>query len=73
LNFQIFGELLSRNDGDNELLILHFFNESVDDDATSALLFYSRTIEEQEEVEVEYGMFCILCLDLVHLPKWTFD
>ena len=60
--FQVFGDLLSRNDGDNELTILHFFNESVDDDATSALIFYCRTVEEQEEVEVEYGLLITLFL-----------
>lgn len=61
---KVFGELLTRNDGENELRILHFFNESSDDEGTSTLLFYARTVEEQQEVEIEYGTFCI-CLNLL--------
>ncbi|XP_076804944.1 dynein axonemal heavy chain 10-like [Clavelina lepadiformis] len=52
-NYEVFGELLSRNDGDNELQILHFFNDSLEEDGTSVLLFYACTVEEEEEVEVE--------------------
>ena len=54
---QTFSELLSRNDGDNELTILHFFNENGEEDGTSALLFYCCTIEEEIEVEVECGLY----------------
>nr|XP_039267660.1 dynein heavy chain 10, axonemal-like [Styela clava] len=53
-NPEVFEDLLSREDGNNELKILHFFNASSNEEGTSTLLFYKRTIEDEEEVEVEY-------------------
>ena len=51
----VFEDLLSREDGNNELKMLHFFNLSTQEEGTHTLLFYKQTIEEEEEVEVEYS------------------
>lgn len=50
----VFEDILSREDGNNELKMLHFFNMSTQEEGTLTLLFYKQTIQEEEEVEVEY-------------------
>nr|XP_026696380.1 dynein heavy chain 10, axonemal isoform X1 [Ciona intestinalis]XP_026696381.1 dynein heavy chain 10, axonemal isoform X2 [Ciona intestinalis] len=50
---EVFNEMLSRYEGEEEIKLQHFFNESSDDEGTSALLFYVLMVEEEEEVEVE--------------------
>lgn len=53
----VFEDLLSRDDGNNELNMLRFFNMSTQEEGTHTLLFYKQTIEVEEEVEVEYGKY----------------
>ncbi|XP_051888343.1 dynein axonemal heavy chain 10 [Pristis pectinata] len=50
-----FDELLNRDDGRHELLILRFLNDSLGEDCPSALLFFrgSRTEELELEIELE--------------------
>uniref|UniRef100_H2ZL67 Dynein heavy chain tail domain-containing protein n=1 Tax=Ciona savignyi TaxID=51511 RepID=H2ZL67_CIOSA len=48
---EVFTEMLSRFEGEEEVKLQHFFNDSSDEEGTSALLFYSLTVEEMEEVE----------------------
>ncbi|XP_021113285.1 dynein heavy chain 10, axonemal isoform X2 [Heterocephalus glaber] len=50
---QLFEELLSRNEGEAEDLILHFLNRRSEEEATSALFFYRATEPEEVEVELE--------------------
>lgn len=40
---QLFEELLNRNDGEVEDLILHFLNQSSDEEGASTLFFYRKT------------------------------
>lgn len=47
----LFEEMLSRDDGDAEDLILHFLNHSSDEDNASALFFYRILVPEEVEVE----------------------
>jgi len=61
--WKVFGELLSRHDGANEMRILHFFNDSSDEDGTSTLLFYAHMVEEEHSIEVECGnVIRLICL-----------
>uniref|UniRef100_A0A8D1JU08 AAA+ ATPase domain-containing protein n=1 Tax=Sus scrofa TaxID=9823 RepID=A0A8D1JU08_PIG len=50
---QLFEELLNRNDGEVEDLILHFLNQSSDEEGASTLFFYRKVVPEEVEVEVE--------------------
>ncbi|KAK2102866.1 hypothetical protein P7K49_020533 [Saguinus oedipus] len=50
---QLFEDLLNRDDGQGEDLILHFLNQASEEEGSSALLFYRTVVPE--EVEVETG------------------
>ncbi|EPY85817.1 hypothetical protein CB1_000348015 [Camelus ferus] len=50
---QLFEELLNRNDGEVEELILHFLNQSSDEEGASTLFFYRKVVPEEVEVEIE--------------------
>lgn len=50
---QLFEELLSRDDGDGEDLILHFLNRTSDEEGASTLCFFRTAAPE--EVLVEAG------------------
>jgi hypothetical protein len=52
---QVFEELLSRDDGEAELTIASYLNETKATDNQQALIFYKIVREEEEEVEVECG------------------
>ena len=47
----LFEELLSRDDGEAEDLILHFLNLSSEEDNASALFFYRVLVPEEVDVE----------------------
>ena len=53
---EIFEDLLNRDDGEPERAIAKFLNETPEE-AESAILFYKEIKEEEEEVEVECGMY----------------
>uniref|UniRef100_F1RFM8 Dynein axonemal heavy chain 10 n=1 Tax=Sus scrofa TaxID=9823 RepID=F1RFM8_PIG len=53
---QLFEELLNRNDGEVEDLILHFLNQSSDEEGASTLFFYRKVVPEEVEVEVEVAI-----------------
>lgn len=63
----MFEELLTREDNANEELIFKFFNDSTEEEGSSAILFYKITIEEEEEIEVEYGRKYYTTLENVFL------
>lgn len=63
----MFEELLTREDNANEELIFKFFNDSTEEEGSSAILFYKITIEEEEEIEVEYGRKYYMILENVFL------
>ncbi|KAM4707116.1 dynein axonemal heavy chain 10 [Discoglossus pictus] len=48
----IFEDLLNRNDGEHEVKLLRFLNETSEEEGAAALLFFKRTREEEEDVEV---------------------
>ncbi|XP_072367150.1 dynein axonemal heavy chain 10 isoform X2 [Scyliorhinus torazame] len=48
-----FEELINREDGMQELVILKFLNDTHSEDSSSALLFFQGTHTEEQEVEVE--------------------
>lgn len=48
-------EMLQRDNGENEQLILSFFNESSNDGETSSILFYSDSTMKEETYEIECG------------------
>ncbi|XP_006865538.1 PREDICTED: dynein heavy chain 10, axonemal [Chrysochloris asiatica] len=50
---RFFEELLSRNDGEAEDLILHFLNQTSDEEAATTLFFYRKVV--LEEVDMEMG------------------
>lgn len=68
---EVFDDLLTREDGKYENEILKFLNETPKEGC--AMIFYSMQKEEEEEIEVEAGMFtsckirfpsgAILCFD----------
>ena len=68
---EVFDDLLTREDGRYENEILKFLNENPKEGCT--MIFYSLLKEEEEEIEVEAGMFtswkvrfplgAIFCLD----------
>lgn len=49
---QLFEELLNRNDGEGEELILHFLNQISDEEGASTLFFYRKVVPEEVEVEI---------------------
>ncbi|KAF0872101.1 DYH10 protein, partial [Crocuta crocuta] len=50
---QLFEELLSRDDGEVEDLILHFLNQTKDEEGALTLFFYRKVVPVEVEVEVE--------------------
>ncbi|XP_036777654.2 dynein axonemal heavy chain 10 [Manis pentadactyla] len=50
---QLFEELLNRNDGEVEDLILHFLNQSSDEEGALTLFFYRKVVPEEVEVEID--------------------
>lgn len=50
---QLFEDLLNRDDGEAEDLILHFLNQTSDEEGASTLFFYRALVPE--EVDVESG------------------
>ncbi|KAF4011790.1 hypothetical protein G4228_003492 [Cervus hanglu yarkandensis] len=50
---QLFEELLNRNDGEAEELILHFLNQTSDEEGASTLFFYRKVVPEEVEVEID--------------------
>ncbi|KAI5945034.1 Dynein heavy chain 10, axonemal [Manis javanica] len=50
---QFFEELLNRNDGEVEDLILHFLNQSSDEEGALTLFFYRKVVPEEVEVEID--------------------
>lgn len=50
---QLFEDLLNRDDGEAEDLILHFLNQTSDEEGASTLFFYRALVPE--EVDVETG------------------
>lgn len=52
---QLFEDLMTRNDGEAEDLILHFLNQASDEEAAATLFFYRKMVPEEVEVEVEIG------------------
>jgi len=49
-----FEELLSRNDGEAELMISKYLNQSTED-TEWPLIFYKLVLEQEEDVEVDFG------------------
>ena len=54
----VFDEFLSRDDGDNELKIAKFLNQT-EEDEDSALIFHKELKEEEIEVQIELCIFNI--------------
>ena len=52
---EVFDDLVTREDGQYENEILKFLNETPKEGCT--MIFYSMLKEEEEEIEVEAGMF----------------
>lgn len=52
---QLFEELLTRGDGEGEDLILHFLNQTSDEEGAATLFFYRTVVPEEVEVEVDAG------------------
>ncbi|KAM9056172.1 dynein axonemal heavy chain 10 isoform 4-T4 [Megaptera novaeangliae] len=50
---QLFEELLNRNDGEVEDLILHFLNQTSDEEGASTLFFYRKVVPEEVEMEID--------------------
>ncbi|XP_023576433.1 dynein heavy chain 10, axonemal [Octodon degus] len=50
---QLFEELLSRDEGEVEDLILHFLNCRSDEEGASALFFYRTAVPEEVEMEID--------------------
>ena len=67
---QIFEDMLDRDEGDAERLILKFLNETPEDHE-DALLFYKTMEEEEEEVEVECGKYIRFWSDLTRSSTST--
>ena len=79
---EVFEELLEREDGEFERNLGKFLNDSPEE-GESSILFYKIVKEEEEEVEVECGMYLtnMICLDIflmapiiitggMNLPPW---
>ncbi|KAF3820599.1 hypothetical protein GH733_005144 [Mirounga leonina] len=49
---RLFEELLNRNDGEVEDLILHFLNQTSDEEGALTLFFYRKVVPEEVEVEI---------------------
>lgn len=49
---QLFEDLMTRDDGEAEDLILHFLNQASDEEAAATLFFYRRVVPEEVEVEI---------------------
>lgn len=49
---QIFEDLLNRDDGQGEDLILHFLNQASEEEGSSALFIYRTMVPEEVEVEI---------------------
>ncbi|XP_004753142.1 dynein axonemal heavy chain 10 isoform X1 [Mustela putorius furo] len=49
---KLFEELLNRNDGEVEDLILHFLNQTSDEEGALPLFFYRKVVPEEVEVEI---------------------
>lgn len=56
---EVFEELLERDDGEIERQLGKFLNDTPDDNESS-ILFYKIVREEEEEVEVECGIYIYL-------------
>lgn len=52
---QLFEELLVRDDGEAEDLILHFLNHTSEEEGAATLFFYRKVLPEEVEVEVDAG------------------
>ncbi|XP_054568736.1 dynein axonemal heavy chain 10 [Eptesicus fuscus] len=52
---QLFEELLTRDDGEAEDLILHFLNQTSEEEGASTLFFYRKVVPEEVEVELDNG------------------
>ncbi|XP_039327853.2 dynein axonemal heavy chain 10 isoform X2 [Saimiri boliviensis] len=50
---QLFEDLLNRDDGQGEDVILHFLNQASEEEGSSALLFYRTVVPEEVEVETD--------------------
>ena len=59
----IFDDLLDRDDGEPERIMLKFLNETPEDHEDS-LVFYKTLEEEEEEVEVEVGKYSTCNLEV---------
>jgi hypothetical protein len=53
---EVFEEFLQREDGDNEMKIAKFINQT-DDDDDFAILFNKHCMEEEIEVEIELSKY----------------
>lgn len=51
----LFEELLSRDDGEAEDRILHFLNETSEEEGASTLFFYRKVVPEEVELELDPG------------------
>jgi len=58
---QVFEELLNNDDGEAELAIARFLNQTIISDNQQALIFYKIVQEVEEEVEVECGKCFHVC------------
>ncbi|XP_006149290.1 dynein heavy chain 10, axonemal [Tupaia chinensis] len=50
---QLFEELLSRDDGEAEDHILHFLNQTTEEEGASTLFFYRTVVPEEVELEID--------------------
>ncbi|XP_039735192.1 dynein heavy chain 10, axonemal-like isoform X1 [Pteropus medius] len=50
---QLFEDLLNRDDGEAEDLILHFLNQTSDEEGASTLFFYRALVPEEVDVETD--------------------
>uniref|UniRef100_A0A2K5ZE37 Dynein axonemal heavy chain 10 n=1 Tax=Mandrillus leucophaeus TaxID=9568 RepID=A0A2K5ZE37_MANLE len=50
---QLFEDLLNRDDGQGEDLILHFLNQASEEEGSSALFIYRTMVPEEVEVEID--------------------
>uniref|UniRef100_I3N0B0 Dynein axonemal heavy chain 10 n=1 Tax=Ictidomys tridecemlineatus TaxID=43179 RepID=I3N0B0_ICTTR len=50
---QLFEELLNRDDGEAEDVILHFLNQMSDEEGAATLFFYRTAVPEEVEVEID--------------------
>ena len=53
---EVFDELINREDGDAEVSLARFLNETPED-KESAIIFYKVILQEEEEYEVECGTY----------------